>query len=126
MKKEVFAAALLVIILSATVANIFYLNNFTDSLVALVNTGCDAAEQGDWETATKTAEEAAAAWMDKDFYTHIVLQHSEIDSATDAFYDFLSAVYSADPSAAKGAGEKLVAHLTSISSKEKLSIGSIF
>ena len=126
MKKEIFAIALLLIILTATIINIFYLNNFTDKLIELVNTACDAAEQEDWETATETAEKAAAAWTDRDFYTHIVLQHSEVDSATDAFYDFLSEIYSEDPSSAKGAGEKLIAHLTSISSKEKLKIGSIF
>ena len=59
-------------------------------------------------------------------YTHIFIRHSEIDSTTDAFFELMSDVRSGDAESAAGSYEKLLAHLSSLYTMERVTLGSIF
>ncbi len=126
MKKEIFAGVLLAVILLLALLNIHQLNRLTTDLVDRIETSEQYAMKGKWEEATKLAEEAADLWDQYDPYTHIVLRHAEIDTATANFYEFLKELYAENTGEARGAAEALKAHLTSILSIEQIKFGSIF
>lgn len=75
---------------------------------------------------SRSWEKAAQDWLGADGYTHIFIRHSEIDSTTDAFFELMSDVRSGDAQSASGAYEKLAAHLDSLYTMERVTLGSIF
>ena len=126
MKKEVWAFALLLLMLGAALLNVWYLDNKTEELLDLLSKSQEYYQMGYFEPAEEYLDQAIKIWMDSDGYTHIAIRHSEVDSATDAFYDLQSAVQEHENSNAAGAYEKVVAHLTSIARMEHVTLGSIF
>ncbi len=126
MKKEIVFGIILICIFALTFANIFVLEKMALELSALVDESMRSAESGDWEKAEKKAEEAERLWDKADPYTHIFVRHSEIDTTTDALYDFLKSLYRRDAGGARGAHKALSAHISSIVSMEKITLGSIF
>jgi hypothetical protein len=126
LKKEIVAAIILTVILTGTLINTWALENMTQELTDLADDAEYCAEAGNWDGAIEKALEAQTKWNNADGYTHIVVRHAEIDSTTDAFYDFMKALYSEEPGNAKGAHMLLIAHLESIAGMEKIKFGSIF
>ncbi len=126
MKKELIFGIILTVLFILVVVNIYVLSGLCDKLQNLVEDSRHSVEVGDWGTAIEKAEEAEKLWNKADPYTHIVVRHSEIDSATDAFYELLKALYSEEEGEAKGSFMLLDAHLTSIKGMEKITLGSIF
>ncbi len=126
MKKELIFGIILAVLFALVIINIYVLNGLCGRLQDLLTDSRRSAEAGDWGKAVEKAEEAEQLWNKADPYTHIVVRHSEIDSATDAFYDLLKALYSEDEGEAKGSYMLLDAHLTSIVGMEKITLGSIF
>ncbi len=126
MKKEIIFGLILICIFAATFVNISILEKITQELTELVDESLRSVESGDWENAEKKAEEAEKLWEKADPYTHIFVRHSEIDSTTDALYDFAKALYSREAGEARGAHKALSAHISSIVGMEKVTLGSIF
>ena len=83
-------------------------------------------EAGRFELAESELEKTSDAWLAADGYTHIFIRHSEIDSTTDAFFELMSDVRSEDAQSAAGSYEKLLAHLSSLYTMERVTLGSIF
>lgn len=126
MKKEIVAAGLLLALLAAAMYNIHFLRGFIGSLTDTLYESRDLCEAGDFDGAEESLRAAIDTWNAKEGYTHIFIRHSEIDSTSDAFYELLSDISSKDASSAVGAYEKVLAHLTSIYTMEKITLGSIF
>ena len=106
MKKAVAAAVLLALLFGAAAWNIAHIDSLTGSLTA-------------------SADEALAHCRAEN-YTHIMIRHAEVDSATDAFYAALEPILTHDADAAESAIECLKAHLQSIGSMEHVSFRSVF
>ena len=81
---------------------------------------------GRFDLAEEVLSKAADEWLGTDGYTHIFIRHSEIDSTTDAFFELMSDVRSGDAESAAGSYEKLLAHLSSLYTMERVTLGSIF
>jgi hypothetical protein len=126
MKKEILAAALLVLIFAGSLVNLYYLNRLTEELTEQVNQAKTCVESGDWEKAAEFAESATELWANSDSYTHIVLRHSEINSASDAFYELLGGIYAENYGDSIGAARMLLDHIESITKMEEIRFGSIF
>ena len=125
MKKWITAVLVLLLIFAGCLYNIRCVDRLTDELLTLADSALTFSETGDHENAVRQAEKAAALWAEKDGYTHVFIRHGEIDSATDAFYDYLGAICTDDPGEIQGAYRKLRAHLTSIAGMEHISFGSV-
>ena len=110
MKKTIAAAILLALLFGAAAWNIAHIDALTGSLTAL---------------AEDALHEAIELWYGAENYTHIMIRHSEVDSATDAFYAALETILTRDADAAESAIECLKAHLRSIASMEHVSIKSV-
>lgn len=126
MKKEIITGCFLIIMLAAAFVNIHYLDKLTDNVTKLIEESEAYAEKNDWDQAERKAEEAAKRWSDSDPYTHLVLRHSEIESATDAIYAYMEHIYAREKEGAKGAAQAAISRLKSLTSIEMIKPGSIF
>ncbi len=126
MKKEIIVGIFLILMLTAAFVNIHYLNKLTDDVITYVEAAEKAAEDEDWDKAEHKAEAAVKLWNESNTYTHLVLRHTEIDSATDALYGFLEQIYAQEPGAAKGAALAASARLECLADIEEIRFGSIF
>jgi len=126
MKKAIFSVSLLLIMLIAAFINIRCLNTLTHEMKSVVAESVEAAEASDWENAEAAAKRAENAWNAKDGYTHVVLRHNEIDTVSDALYDFISCINEHDAKTSAAAAEKVIYHLDSIYRMEQIRFGSIF
>ena len=126
MKREIAAGLVLLLLAIGSWFNLNYLREFTGGLeeqLALSRAYCYA---GRFDLAEEVLSKAADEWLGADGYTHIFIRHSEIDSTTDAFFALMSDVRSGDAESAAGSYEKLLAHLSSLYTMERVTLGSIF
>ncbi len=126
MKRVITAAALLLLLILASVWNIRRVDSLTGELETLLSRSEQAALDGSFDRAEGLANEALTLWLEADGYTHIFIRHSEIDSTSDAFYELLEHVSEHDADGLPSAYAKLVYHLDSIAAMEHVSLGSIF
>lgn len=126
MKRELIAGAVLLLLALGSWWNLAYLRGFTGELTETLELSRAYCEAGRFELAEAELEKASDAWLAADGYTHIFIRHSEIDSTTDAFFELMSDVRSGDADSAAGSYEKLAAHLSSLYTMERVTLGSIF
>lgn len=126
MKKEIIIGCFLAVLFSAALINIHYLNKLTENVTNLIEEAEKYALEGNWNQAEKKAEEASDLWNRSETYTHLVLRHPEVESATDAIYGLLEQVYSKEPDALRGSAQAAISRMKSISSIEQIKFGSIF
>ena len=126
MKRELFAGAVLLLLAIGSWINLNYLRDFTGGLTETLELSRAYCEAGRFELAESELEKTSDAWLAADGYTHIFIRHSEIDSTTAAFFELMSDVRSEDAQSAAGSYEKLLAHLSSLYTMERVTLGSIF
>ena len=126
MRKMIFASVLLALILAATLLNLWYLNRFIGELQDTLDESRKRAEAGDFSGAEEKLWKAIDRWKGAEDYTHIFIRHSELDSASDAFYDLLRDLHARDEARAMGSYEKVKAHLHSMNNIERVRLGSVF
>jgi hypothetical protein len=125
-RKTIVATVILVLLLVGTLFNIRCLDGYIGQMQGYVGDAQSSAETGDFDGAVASLRQAVDLWNSIDGYTHIFIRHSEIDSASDAFYELLGDLYARDADTARGSFEKVLYHLESISKIEHLTLGSIF
>lgn len=126
MKKEIIALTLLILLFLGSLYNIRVMDSMVETLESGVQSSFDAAQNNDFEKAALLIDEAAGDWLSRDGYTHIFIRHTEIDSTTDAFFEFMTDISAKDADSAVGSYGKLMAHLDSLKTMEHISFGSIF
>ncbi len=126
MKREIAAYILLIALLAGSLYNIHAMDTLIGGLRTQVDAAYRSAKEGDFYNAKSLLEGAAEQWEELDGYTHIFIRHTEIDSATDAFFDMLSDIAEENSKSLEGSYRKLDAHLESLITIEHISIGSIF
>ena len=126
MKKELIAAVLLAVIFAGVMLNIRASERIVSSLMSEVDAAYAQLKGGDNESAVKTIDRAIERWLMLDGYTHIFIRHSEINSTTEAFFQFKSDIGSGDADAAEGSYGLLSETLRSTMTMEQISLGSIF
>lgn len=126
MKKALAAAALLVLLSGAAVWNIAHVDALTGRLTSLAEKSIALCRAEDFAGAEEALREAIDLWFASENYTHIMIRHSEVDTATDAFYAALETILTHDADAAESSVACLKAHLDSIASMEHVSFRSVF
>lgn len=126
MKKELIAAVLLAVIFAGVMLNIRASERIVSSLMSEVDAAYAQLKGGDNESAAETLDKAIEHWLTLDGYTHIFIRHSEINSTTEAFFQFRSDIGSGYADAADGSYGLLSETLRSIMTMEQISLGSIF
>ncbi|MBP5167135.1 MAG: DUF4363 family protein [Oscillospiraceae bacterium] len=125
MKKEFFAAALLIALSAGSAANLRFLRAFTRDMTAGINDAYTYAQIGQWDSAAEAAEKAEEMWVSASGYTRILIRHTESDGVSEAFCDFLGAICAKDPPAALQSGLILKQRLSALYDMERPTLGSI-
>ena len=126
MKKALLGAAILVLLLALSIVNIRFLDGFTGDLISQLDIAEEQSLKNDFASSARTLEEAISKWNSYEWYTHIFIRHSEIDSTSDAFYELMSEILDENAQSAQGAFRKLRSRLESIAGMEHITPGSIF
>ncbi|MBE6968782.1 MAG: DUF4363 family protein [Ruminococcaceae bacterium] len=126
MKKAVFALSLLIFLSVVSLWNLRHLETLTRDLIGGVESARAYWQAGDFDSAENTLEKTLDRWLGADGYTHIFIRHSEIDAASDIFYDLRGDILAGDEKSADANAQKLLYHLQSIYSMEQISLKSVF
>ena len=126
MKKELIAALIILGLLVGSIVNLWYLKGLVDEISFHLAKATQACIAEDSVSADQEVNNALQIWLNADDYTHIFIRHSEIDAASDIFYDILSAINSNEHSSAQATIEQLTYHLNSIYTMELVTIRSVF
>ena len=126
MKKEILAALTIIGLLAGSVVNILHLESLIDEISVHLYESSLECETSNLSLAENEVRNALDLWLNADDYTHIFIQHSEIDAASDIFYDILSAINDEDSASAMASIEQLYYHLNSIYTMELVTFRSVF
>ncbi len=125
MKKECFAAALLLLLFAAALINIACLDRLIGRIEADVERAEALAEAGDFSAAEAALDTAIEHWIAANAYTHIFIRHPEIDSTSDAFFELKELLAEENAEGFPSAFDKLAYHLNSIDEMEHIRLGSV-
>ena len=125
MKKELFAGALLLVLIGLCAWNLWYLTRMCtrlDNAVAQAETSYAA---GDPARASETLRAAAARWDDAEDYAHCMLPHESTDAVTESFRRAIRTVEARDASAAADIN-LLRVRIQGLADGERITLGNIF
>lgn len=125
MKKELFAGALLLVLIGLCAWNLWHLTRMCtrlDNAVAQAETSYAA---GDPARASKTLRAAAARWDDAEDYAHCMLPHESTDAVTEGFRRAIRTVEAGDASAAADIA-LLRVRIQGLADGERITLGNIF
>ena len=125
MKKELFAGALLLVLIGLCAWNLWHLTRMCtrlDNAVAQAETSYAA---GDPARASETLRAAAARWDDAEDYAHCMLPHESTDTVTESFRRAMRTVETGDPSAAADIA-LLRVRIQGLADGERITLGNLF
>lgn len=125
MKKELFAGALLLVLIGLCAWNLWHLTRMCtrlDNAVAQAETSYAA---GDPARASETLRAAAARWDDAENYAHCMLPHESTDAVTEGFRRAIRTVEAGDASAAADIN-LLRVRIQGLADGERITLGNIF
>lgn len=125
MKKELFAGALLLVLIGLCAWNLWHLTRMCtrlDNAVAQAETSYAA---GDPARASETLRAAAARWDDAEDYAHCMLPHESTDAVTESFRRAIRTVEAGDASAAADIA-LLRVRIQGLADGERITLGNIF
>lgn len=126
MKKEITAAALLIVIIITAALNTVHIEGMTADITRCLERSERAAMRGDAEIALDSYRDAIAIWERQRDYGNVFIRHTELDSCYDMFYELEEALLSGEEENLPAMYSKLIYHLSSIAYMERPSCGSIF
>lgn len=125
MKKELFAGALLLVLIGLCAWNLWHLIRMCtrlDNAVAQAETSYAA---GDPARASETLRAAAARWDDAENYAHCMLPHESTDAVTESFRRAIRTVEAGDASAAADIN-LLRVRIQGLADGERITLGNLF
>lgn len=125
MKKELFAGALLLVLIGLCAWNLWHLTRMCtrlDNAVAQAETSYAA---GDPARASVTLRAAAARWDDAEDYAHCMLPHESTDAVTEGFRRAIRTVEAGDASAAADIN-LLRVRIQGLADGERITLGNLF
>ena len=125
MKKELFAGALLLVLIGLCAWNLWHLTRMCtrlDNAVAQAETSYAAGAPA---RASKTLRAAAARWDDAEDYAHCMLPHESTDAVTESFRRAIRTVEAGDASAAADIN-LLRVRIQGLADGERITLGNLF
>lgn len=125
MKKELFAGALLLVLIGLCAWNLWHLTRMCtrlDNAVAQAETSYAAGEPA---RASETLRAAAARWDDAEDYAHCMLPHESTDAVTEGFRRAIRTVEAGDASAAADIN-LLRVRIQGLADGERITLGNLF
>ena len=121
MKRLVSAAALLLILLGASLWNAWYADRLTGRMAGQL----EQAAQGDGEGAARLSRESFGLWQAHDAYLHVMMRHSDTDQILRAFRAVEQYLALEEPDQYTAANAELICQLELLSEMEQPSLVNI-
>ena len=125
MKRLWSAAALLVLLLGASLANGMYAQNITDGMRDQLRQAQIQAELGNWSLADQLTRQAYRDWQDLRFYLHTTMRHSDTDQVLRAFRTVLEYLALQEPDQYNAANADLMAQLELLAEMEQPTVVNV-
>ena len=125
MKRLYIAAALLALLLGASLANAWYVQGMADGMRDRLEQAQALTRQGDWERAEALTRQTYQDWQDRRFYFHTLMRHSDIDQVLRAFRQVLEYVQLREPDQYNAANADLITQLELLAEMEQATIVNV-
>ncbi|MBQ3134352.1 MAG: DUF4363 family protein [Oscillospiraceae bacterium] len=125
MKRLIIAAALLLAVLGATIANSRYLTGMTDGFCRQLTQSAELAAADNWPQALEKTEQTLSAWESHDFYLHTLLRHTDIDAIRLTFHEVVEYLKLEEPDQYTAANAKLITQLELLAEAERLDLKNV-
>ncbi len=125
MKRLYIAAALLVLLLAASLANGWYAAKITGSMREQLDQAQALAEQDDWSRAEALTRQAYEDWQSRHFYFHTTMRHSDTDQILRTFRSVLEYLKLQEPDQYNAANADLMAQLELLAEMEQPAIANV-
>ncbi len=125
MKRLWIAAALLLALLGASLANAWYAQSLTDSMREQLRLAQALTKQDDWDKAELLTRQAYEDWQKNHFYFHTAMRHSDTDQILRAFRSVLEYLELQEPDQYNAANADLMAQLELLAEMEQPTVVNV-
>ena len=125
MKRLYIAAALLLVLLGASLANAWYAQSLTGGMTDQLRRAQSLAEQDDWAQAEAVTRQVYEDWQSHHFYLHTLMRHSDTDQVLRAFRTVLEYLRLQEPDQYNAANADLMAQLELLAEMEQATIVNV-
>ena len=125
MKRLWISVAILFVMLGATLANSWFLNNLISGFTQNLTSAHQLAAQDHWSTAREITQQVAEHWQEHDFYLHVMLPHRDIDDIHLTFQEVEEYLELVETDQYNAANAKLIAQLGLLAEMEQLNLKNI-
>ncbi len=125
MKRLYIAAALLIALLGASLANAWYAQRLTGEMREELSQAQLHAKQGNWSRAESLTRQVYEDWQNHHFYLHTLMRHSDTDQVLRAFRTVLEYLQLQEPDQYNAANADLMAQLELLAEMEQASVVNV-
>lgn len=125
MKRLWIAAALLIFLLGASLANAWYAQKLTGEMGESLRQAQRLAEQEDWGRAESLTRQVYEDWQGHHFYFHTLMRHGDTDQVLRAFRAVLEYLRLREPDQYNAANADLIAQLELLAEMEQASVVNV-
>ncbi len=125
MKRLYIAAALLILLLGASLANGWYARKVTGEMCKELRQAQLLAEVEDWSQAESITRQVYEDWQGRHFYFHTLMRHSDTDQVLRAFRQVLEYLRLQEPDQYNAANADLMAQLELLAEMEQASVVNV-
>ena len=125
MKRLYIAAALLLVLLGASLANAWYAQSLTGGMTDQLRRAQSLTEQDDWAQAEAVTRQVYEDWQSHRFYFHTLMRHSDTDQVLRAFRQVLEYLPLQEPDQYNAANADLMAQLELLAEMEQASVVNV-
>ena len=125
MKRLYIAAALLLLLLGASLTNGWYAQNITGEMCKELRQAQLLAEVEDWSQAESITRQVYEDWQGRHFYFHTLMRHSDTDQVLRAFRQVLEYLRLQEPDQYNAANADLMAQLELLAEMEQASVVNV-
>ena len=125
MKRLYIAAALLILLLGASLTNGWYAQNITGEMCKELRQAQLLAEVEDWSQAESITRQVYEDWQGRHFYFHTLMRHSDTDQVLRTFRSVLEYLRLQEPDQYNAANADLMAQLELLAEMEQATIVNV-
>lgn len=125
MKRLWIAAAILVLMLGASLVNGWYAQSLTGEMTKQLRQAQSFTGLDDWERAESVTRQVYEDWQEHHFYLHTLMRHSDTDQVLRAFRQVMEYLRLQEPDQYNAANADLIAQLELLAEMEQPSVVNV-
>ena len=125
MKRFWTAAALIALLLAASLGNAWYAGQITGAMTRELERARELAGEDRWGEAQTLTRQAYDRWQGHHFYLHTVMRHSDTDQILRSFRSVLEYLALQEPDQYNAANADLIAQLELLAEMEQASLVNV-